>query len=143
MTTMAPADRTASRSGLLAPVLMGAAGIGAAALLRFRDPHDSGTYGFCPFESLTGLPCPGCGGLRAVNDLTRGDLVAAVSSNVLAVALAVTLGVLWIVWLVRRARGEHEARFAVLSTRAALVAVPVFIVFGVFRNTPWGSWLAP
>lgn len=143
MTTVAPHDRHATRLGLRAPVLLGAAGLGAAALLRFRDPHDSGTYGFCPFESLTGLPCPGCGGLRAVNDLTRGDLVAAVSSNVLAVVLVVTLGVLWVVWLVRRARGQHQARFAQLSTRAALLAIPVFIVFGVLRNTPWGSWLAP
>ncbi|MET0928949.1 MAG: DUF2752 domain-containing protein [Aeromicrobium sp.] len=140
---MAPADRHLTRAGLRAPVLLGAAGLSAAALLRFRDPHDSGTYGFCPFESLTGLPCPGCGGLRAVNDLTRGDVVAAVSSNVLAVALVVSLAVLWAVWLVRRARGQHRARFAELSTRAALIAVPVFVVFGVFRNTPWGSWLAP
>lgn len=143
MTATAPADRRATRSGLRAPVLLGAAGLGAAALLRFRDPHDSGTYGFCPFQSLTGLPCPGCGGLRAINDLTRGDVVAAISSNVLAVVLVVTLGVLWVVWLARRASGQHQAAFAQLSTRAALLAVPVFIVFGVVRNTPWGSWLAP
>jgi hypothetical protein len=138
-----PVDRRTPGSALAAPVAIGAAGLGAAALLRLRDPHDQGSYGFCPFQSLTGLPCPGCGGLRAVNDLTRGDVVAAISSNVLAVALVATLGVLWLVWFVRRARGRHDARFAAPSTRVLLVVLAVIAVFGVLRNTPWGAWLAP
>ncbi|MET0930436.1 MAG: DUF2752 domain-containing protein [Aeromicrobium sp.] len=140
---MAPTNRTDVLAGLRGPALVGAAGLGAAALLRFRDPHDSGTYGFCPFETLTGLPCPGCGGLRAVNDLTRGDLVAAVSSNLFAVLLVATFGVLWVVWLVRRARGQRGAQLVRVSTRAGLAVLLVFLVFGVLRNTPWGAWLAP
>ena len=48
---------------------------GAAVLLHLRDPHEQGSYGFCPFLALTGHPCPGLRGLRAVNDLTHGDVV--------------------------------------------------------------------
>lgn len=127
---------------LRGPALVGAAGLGAALLLHFHDPHDSGSYGFCPFLQLTGLPCPGCGGLRAVNNLTRGDLVGAISSNVLAVALVVVLAVAWVMWLGRRWRGRRD-RMIVLSTNVGLIAIGVLVVFGVLRNTPWGSWLAP
>lgn len=127
---------------LRGPAAVGAAGLGAAALLHLHDPHDSGSYGYCPFLQLTGLPCPGCGGLRAVNDLTRGDLVGAISSNVLAVALVAVLAVAWVLWIGRRLRGRRD-RMIVLSASAGFAAIGVLVVFGIVRNTPWGSWLAP
>jgi hypothetical protein len=129
-------------ASLRAPVLVGAAGLGAAVLLHFHDPHESGSYGFCPFLELTGKPCPGCGGLRAVNNLTRGDVVGAVSSNVLAVALVAVLAVTWVLWLARRLRGTVDGMLSV-NLRVGLVLIGVVAVFGIFRNTPWGSWLAP
>lgn len=125
------------------PVLFAAAGLGVAALLRTRDPHVSGSYGFCPFRSLTGLPCPGCGGLRAVNDLTRGDVVAAAGSNAMALLLVGAVVGLWVVWVVRRATGDSEPVLARVSTRGALVVLAAFAAFGVLRVTPWGAWLAP
>lgn len=127
---------------LRGPAAVGAVGLGAAALLHFHDPHDSGSYGFCPFLQLTGLPCPGCGGLRAVNNLTRGDVVGAISSNALAVALVAVLAVAWVLWLWRRLQGSRD-RMIVLSTNVGFVAIGVLVVFGVLRNTPWGAWLAP
>lgn len=136
------AERRVTASGLRAPALVGAAGLGAAVLLHLHDPHESGSYGYCPFLQLTGKPCPGCGGLRAVNDLTRGDFVGAVSSNVLAVALVAALSVAWVLWVVRRLRGKANSMIA-LNLPAGLVLIGVIVVFGVVRNTPWGSWLAP
>jgi hypothetical protein len=124
------------------PALVGAAGLGVAALLHFYDPHESGSYGYCPFLTLTGQACPGCGGLRAVNDLTRGDLVGAASSNFLAVALVGALAVAWVLWLVRRLRGRHD-RMIVLTAGAGWAVLGLMIGFAVVRNTPWGSWLAP
>ena len=55
---------------MLAPALT-IGGLSLATLaLHLRDPHSSGTWGYCP-SALLGFSCPGCGGLRAVNDLTR------------------------------------------------------------------------
>lgn len=122
--------------------MVGALGLAAAGLLHFHDPHSSGAYGFCPFLLITGRPCPGCGGLRAVNDLTRFDLSAAVSSNVLAVGLVGALAVAYGLWVVRRWRGE-DARMIVLSSRTSVAVLALLVVFGIARNTPWGSWLAP
>ena len=132
-----------SAAGVRGPALVAAAAIGSASLLHLRDPHGSGSYGFCPFLQLTGQPCPGCGGLRAVNDLTHGDLAGAASSNLLVVVAVATAAVLWIVWFLRRARGDREARFVRVTTAGGLAVLAVGVVFGVLRVTPWGSWLAP
>ena len=39
----------------------------------------------CPFLSLTGCYCPGCGTLRSLHVLLRGDVISAIGYNVLAV----------------------------------------------------------
>ena len=140
MTTQAaPRSTTELMRG---PALVGAAGLGVAALLRLHDPHDPGSYGFCPFLAITGRPCPGCGGLRAVNDLTHGDVGAAISSNLLAAGLVVFSVVAWATWTLRRTRGT-DARMLVMSDRALVVVLVVVLAFGVVRNTPWGAGLAP
>lgn len=135
-----PAPRSVSRwRALRAPLAVGAGGLAAAALLHFRDPHVSGSYGYCPFALLTGLDCPGCGGLRAAHALTDLDLPAAASSNLLAVVLAGVLVVAWLAWIPRRLRNP-EARMIVLTSRVGVVVLGVALVFTVLRNTPWGAW---
>src|SRR5690348_17367233 len=67
------------------PVLT-AAGLATATLaLHLRDPHVTHSWGVCPLYALTGIYCPGCGGLRGVNDLTNGHVGQAASSNLLLV----------------------------------------------------------
>ncbi len=125
------------------PLLIGAAGIAATVALRFRDPHESGSWGYCPFLLLTGQPCPACGGLRAVNLLTNGDLVGALSSNAAAVIFVAVMGVAWIVWVARRWRGDANAPWIRLSAPWAWGLGTVMVAFAIARWTPWGSWLAP
>ncbi|WP_408899183.1 DUF2752 domain-containing protein [Nocardioides sp. R1-1] len=118
-------------------------GLAAATLaLRLRDPHTSGSWGACPF-ALAGISCPGCGGLRAVNDLTHLELGAAASSNLLLVlALPLVLYALG-----RWTRGAWTGRGWALSSRATMLTAGVVLaamaVFTVLRNLPAGSWLAP
>ena len=52
-----------------------------------------------------GFYCPGCGGLRAVHDLTHGDVGAALSSNIL-VTLLIPVVSSAAVWLADRWRGR-------------------------------------
>ena len=131
-----------ARANLRKPLAVAAVGAGLFALLRFYDPHHEGSYGFCPFLAMTGRPCPGCGGLRAVNDLTRGDFVAAASSNILVVLLVAVLAVAWVVWFVRILRGASGPMIQ-LGHRTGIAVIALVIVFGVVRNTPFGAWLAP
>ncbi len=120
--------------------------IGGLALLtvalHVRDPHDSGSWGYCP-SAAVGIYCPGCGGLRAVNDLTNGQVGAAASSNVLFVAVLPLLVFLLGRWAYERWTGRVRQP-NVRLTRAFLVSLGVAaVVFTVLRNLAFGAWLAP
>jgi len=129
--------------GRLADPLLLAAGLSVAvALLHVRDPHQSGSYGYCPWLLLTGTYCPGCGGLRAVNDLTDGHVGAALSSNLLVVSLIPAAVLAWAVWTYARWRGRPLRARA--GTKAAAWGLAVVVVaFTLLRNLGIGAWLAP
>lgn len=138
----APPPATSRRQRLRAP-LVTAAGLGAAALaLHLRDPHVSGSWGYCPSAAL-GFWCPGCGGLRGVNDLTHGDVVAAASSNLLLVVLGPVVLLGLAVWTHDRWRGRSRSLPQPLVLAACAVVVVLTVAFTVLRNTPAGAWLAP
>jgi hypothetical protein len=119
------------------------AGLGAA-LLAVRDPHAAGSYGYCPFRAVTGLPCPLCGGLRAVADLTHGQVHAALLSNALVVAGLVAATGLWAAWTVRRVRGsgaeEPPLRSSPWLGRVVAVAA---LLFCLLRWLPGFAALRP
>ncbi len=127
---------------LSTPAGVAAVGVSAFVLLRIRDPHNSGSYGICPMYAVTGLWCPACGGLRAVNDLTHLDIVASLSSNILIVPFIAVLVVAWGRWVVRRWNGSAD-RMIVLAPATTIAVLGTLVAFTVVRNTPWGSWLAP
>ncbi|MCD4534796.1 DUF2752 domain-containing protein [Nocardioides sp. cx-169] len=116
--------------------------LGALTLaLHLRDPHVHASWGLCP-SALMGFWCPGCGGLRAVNDLTNLQLVDAASSNLaLVVALPFALAALAL-WTADRWRGRRRAVPANAVAWTAFAAVALLVVFTVLRNLS-GSWLAP
>lgn len=124
-----------------------AATIGTLALatlaLHYRDPHQHGSWGLCPFNAATGLYCPGCGGLRAVNDLTDGHVGAALSSNILVTLLIPVGAALLALWAFDRWRGQ-DRHVPWSRLRPVVVALlTVMFVFTVVRNTGSGAWLAP
>ena len=115
----------------------------ATLVLHYRDPHHPGSWGLCPFNALTGLYCPGCGGLRAVNDLTNGHVGAAFSSNVVVTALIPLATVLLVVWGVDRWRGRtRDVPWQRLRPLVAAM-LTVLVAFTIARNTGSGAWLAP
>ena len=143
LATVPPVAADPGRPRRLAPPLAagGLAAIGALAL-RVRDPHEGGSWGFCPI-ALLGLACPACGSLRAVNDLTHLDLGAAASSNLLLVLVLPVALALWGRRLVALWRGGPAAAPLVVPG-AVWVAVGVLVAaFTLARNLPLGAWLAP
>lgn len=110
-------------------VLLVFAAITAAALFLF-DPARNGFFPACQFYKLTGLQCPGCGGLRATHQLLHGNITAAFRLNPLFVSLLpVILG--WMAWSwTARRRGSQVH----LPTAALYILLIAVIVFGIARN---------
>ncbi|WP_148574393.1 DUF2752 domain-containing protein [Nocardioides caldifontis] len=133
-----------SRLRRLSPPLLLAGGLVVASVaLHLRDPHQAGSWGFCPWYAVTGTYCPGCGGLRAVNDLTNGEVLAAASSNLLFVASLPFLAGAWVRSVAVRWRGSHRPLPPWTAPVLGATTVALIAVFWVVRNVPAGSWLAP
>ncbi|MEV6837375.1 DUF2752 domain-containing protein [Streptomyces sp. NPDC051133] len=127
--------RLAVPAGVLAAVA------GAFAYVGAVDPDEPGHYPVCPLYRITGLYCPGCGGLRSAHAFVHGDLVTALHDNAPAVAAYLGFAVLWTLWTVRAVRGRPlrlDLGPAQLYGIGALL-----LVFTVVRNLPFGGWLHP
>ncbi len=133
----APTRGQLLRAPVQSLVVLGAATVA----VHLRDPHVSGSWGFCPSRLLFGIDCPGCGGLRAVNDLTHLDLGAAASSNLLFFASLPFIAWVFVAWLRSAWRGERYQPAFVRRPWPAYTLFAVAIVFMVVRNTPQGAWL--
>lgn len=98
----------------------------------------------CPFHELTGLYCPGCGSMRALDALVAGRPGDALRSNALLMpSLALVLTGL-AVEIVHPGRAPFRvgSRPSLIAGKASLIAV---VVFTVLRNLPLEPcrWLIP
>ena len=129
-------------------IALGALALAAILLIGliffFFDPVRHSFYPTCLLHKVTGLSCPGCGGLRALHQLTHGNIVTAFQCNPLFIALLPFVLFLGIRWLTRspQACDSHPVLFrpAILWTLLA-----VTVLFTILRNLPWPAfaWMSP
>ncbi|KOG35735.1 DUF2752 domain-containing protein [Streptomyces resistomycificus] len=136
-----PSDAGALLGRLAIPAGVLAAVVGAFAYVGTVDPNEPGHYPVCPLLRLTGVYCPGCGGLRSAHAFVHGDLVTALGDNALAVAGYLAFAVVWTVWVVRAVRGR-PAGFTLGPVHLWSLGA-LLLVFTVVRNLPFGGWLHP
>lgn len=129
------ARRLAVPAGLLAAVA------GAFAYVGAVDPNEPGHYPVCPLYRLTGLYCPGCGGLRSAHAFVHGDLLTALHDNAAAVAGYLGFAALWTGWLVHAVRGRPP-RLRLGPAHLWGTGV-LLLAFTAVRNLPSGGWLHP
>ncbi len=119
-------------------VATGAAAVtcaGLAGYLYLVDPNNpANAYPKCPMKALTGLDCPGCGGLRATHSMVHGDIAGALHHNALAFVIVPVLAYVVIRWVF----GLWGKDLPSISLpRWAAWAVPIgMLVFSIVRNIP-------
>lgn len=131
------------RQALAGPMVVAGTAAAGALALSVRDPHDAGSWGRCPLLLLTGVYCPFCGGLRAVDYLISLDLGAAASSNLLLVGLLPLAVLMWGRWTRSAWRGSSLTSWPRTRRVVGAALVVALVVFTIARNTPAGGWLAP
>jgi hypothetical protein len=128
-------ERASGESARGRKVLFGAMlaiGFAAAAILFFFDPTRVPIYPVCLFHQMTGLDCPGCGGLRATHALLHGDVSSALHFNAMVVLSALLLVVVSCWMLFQRIRNKPiQVRWNLLWVYFA-----VWMTFSVLRVLP-------
>ncbi|MEU3164955.1 DUF2752 domain-containing protein [Streptosporangium sp. NPDC006930] len=137
-------------AAVLAPLGTALAAGAAVAFVGAVDPNEPGHYPPCPFLLLTGLYCPGCGGLRTVYALAHGDPVTALGLNPLVVLMIPVLVLTWGRWALRAwSMGGSAGKSGGGPVRKSIRPVYVWlllalmVVFWIVRNLPFGEFLAP
>ncbi|MCB0916391.1 MAG: DUF2752 domain-containing protein [Actinobacteria bacterium] len=139
----ADAAPTPGRAKRLVGPLAAIGGIAAATTyLAFVDPNTPGHYPGCPTQTLMGVDCPGCGGLRATHDLAHGDIAGAFGHNALFVLLVPVIVFFLGRNLVSAWTGRPpRALSPKWSQRLLTLFIAVTIVFTLVRNFPFGAYL--
>jgi hypothetical protein len=107
----------------------------SAVVLYLVDPATTRCFPPCPFHTLTGLYCPGCGSLRASHQLLHGRVGAAFGLNPLMVLAAPPLAY---ALLCRLADTVTSIRLPRPRMRAwwAWAVLVVILAFWILRNVP-------
>ena len=122
-------------------ILLGAAGfLILLPLYYFWDP-EGGLFPACPFHSLTGLYCTGCGSQRALHDLVHLDLPGSFSHNLLFPPAVLLLGMHFGNRLLR-GFDLKSWKSPLDGRRAPVILLAVVVLFTLFRNLPWAPFTA-
>jgi Protein of unknown function (DUF2752) len=108
---------------------------GALGFLYLFNPSTSRLYPTCPFLWFTGCYCPGCGSLRALHQLMRGHLVAALGLNPLMVLSVPFIGYFFVSRAMLAFVGRPLRIFFVKPV-SIWVLLGIILVYWVLRNIP-------
>ena len=120
-----------------AAVACGCALAAAAVTVAVVDPSSpTSRFPACPFHTLTGLWCPGCGLTRATHALLRGDVAGAISRNVFTPFVLVAIVLAWASWTLTAFGRPTRNPVERLPRWFGPVLLSAFVVYGVLRNLP-------
>jgi len=109
---------------------------GLSVLFYSYNPAKYRFFPKCPFHSLTGLDCPGCGSQRAIYSLLHGDIKQALNYNVLLV-LSVPFLLVHFSYKVRSAFTGKDIRWDLLyHPLTPKIIFVIVVVFWITRNIP-------
>jgi hypothetical protein len=100
------------------------------------NPAKYDVFPKCPFHTLTGLNCPGCGSQRAIYSLLHGDFKKAISYNLLLV-IGIPFVLICFYYKMRSLILRKDLRWNLVHYPLALkIFFVVVILFWVIRNIP-------
>lgn len=105
-------------------------------LYYFFNPTVSNFFPKCPFHTITGLYCPGCGSQRAIHDLMHLNIFGAINHNAL-MFFAFTFGIGLYLY------SKKKFYDLIYHPKSPLIIFGIIFLFGVLRNLDKFHFLAP
>lgn len=94
----------------------------------------------CPFHSLTGLHCPGCGSQRAFHEMLHGNIWGGLQHNFLILLAVVIIG--YKAYISYTKKSKSKATHNLLHHNAAPWIILAFVLgFWILRNIPLEPFL--
>lgn len=105
-------------------------------LYYFFNPTVSNFFPKCPFHTITGLYCPGCGSQRAIHDLMHLNIFEAINHNALMFFMF-TFGIGLYLY------SKKKFSDLIYHPKSPLIIFGIIFLFGVLRNLDKFHFLAP
>ena len=105
-------------------------------LYYFFNPTVSNFFPKCPFHTITGLYCPGCGSQRAIHDLMHLNIFEAINHNAL-MFFTFTFGIGLYLY------SKKKFSDLIYHPKSPLIIFGIIFLFGVLRNLDKFHFLAP
>lgn len=98
----------------------------------------------CPFHTITGLHCPGCGSQRALHDFLHGNIIEGFKHNFL-IGLGILVFFYKIFLLIRAKFYPEKSSNLLYSPKTPWIIFILIIGFWILRNIPVEpfTYLAP
>lgn len=109
---------------------------GLTVLFYCYNPAKYRFFPKCPFHSLTGLDCPGCGSQRAIYSLLHGDIKQALNYNVLLV-MSIPFLLIHFSYRLRSVFSGKDLRWNLIyHPLTPKIIFLIVVVFWITRNIP-------
>ena len=131
-----------TKTARIATTALAACAIALAGTAYFAlDPATNAIFPRCPFLTLTGLKCPGCGSQRAIHCLLHADIRGAAAYNFLLVASLPAVALLLVGELVRKRRPGFYAAVNNTKFTAGVLLVVAALLFALIESQqPYQTW---
>jgi Protein of unknown function (DUF2752). len=96
----------------------------------------------CLFHKITGLYCPGCGVTRMCLSLLHMNFYQAFRYNAGVMVILPILILYGLKYVIMYLKGE-QPHFSKVQNIILYLMIIWLVIFGVIRNIPWFSYLAP
>jgi uncharacterized protein DUF2752 len=100
----------------------------------YNDPNLNNFFPKCPFLSLTGFQCPGCGSQRAIHQLLQGNILAAFHYNPLFVVALPYIFVGGIFEFTSLKNKYAKAQRILFGYKTIYLILVIIISFWIWRN---------
>lgn len=85
----------------------------------------------CLFKTITGIPCPGCGGIRSTKCLVDGNLLEALYINPLSVIvnIFILISIFWLLYdIIKKKDTFFKAMKTKWKTKYFIIAIIIILI---------------
>lgn len=105
-------------------------------LYFFIDPSTTAFFPKCPFLSLTGIYCPGCGSQRAIHHILQGHILTGIRHNYMFLLVIVVLSYQAIIFIINKL-GKKTYNNLLHKSKTTYTILVLVILFWIMRNIPY------